>query len=380
MKLATSDFGDALNQHGFNFYSGVPCSFLADLINYAINEANYVMSNNETDAVAIASGAYLAGKKSVVLMQNSGLSNAISALSSLNHTFQLPVLGFVSLRGASDISDEPQHELMGRITEKMLDLLEIPWEYLSTEIALAKQQLIRADEAMSQNRSFFFVVKKGTFDKVELKAQTLTSTPNLKLVNKQKMNELPKRLDVLSLLTQNFRDCALLATTGKTGRELYECHDSAANFYMVGSMGCISSIALGLAINQPTKSIIAIDGDGALLMRLGNLATNGYYSANNLLHLVIDNNCHDSTGGQFTVSHNVNFVEIAAACGYANSIYCHSLDELNSAIGNWNAEPKSTLLYIKVSPGSKNNLGRPKVSPPEVKDRFMAFLRQSNDA
>ena len=96
MTLNTYEFGSDLKKFGYNFYSGVPCSFLKYLINYAINDCDYVMAANEGDAVAIASGANLGGRKSVVLMQNSGLTNAISPLTSLNYTFEIPVLGFVS--------------------------------------------------------------------------------------------------------------------------------------------------------------------------------------------------------------------------------------------------------------------------------------------
>ena len=110
-----------------------------------------------------------------------------------------------------------------------------------------------------------------------------------------------------------------LATTGKTGRELYELEDSANNLYMVGSMGCVSSLGLGLALTRKEIDVVVIDGDGSLLMRMGSLATNGYYQPENMLHILLDNQTHDSTGGQSTVSHNVNFVDIAAACGYEKS-------------------------------------------------------------
>ena len=119
MKLNTLVFGKELKKLGFDFFSGVPCSFLNNLINYAINDCDFVMSANEGDAVASCAGAYIAGRKSVVLMQNSGLSNASSPITSLNYSFKLPVLGFVSLRGEPGINDEPQHELTGKITEKM---------------------------------------------------------------------------------------------------------------------------------------------------------------------------------------------------------------------------------------------------------------------
>ena len=150
-----------------------------------------------------------------------------------------------------------------------------------------------------------------------------------------------------------------LATTGKTGRELYEIEDAENNLYMVGSMGCVSSLGLGLALTKPQKSIVAIDGDGALLMRMGNLATNGVYSPENLLHILLDNHSYDSTGGQQTVANNIRFVEVAAACGYVNSIYVHNLEELAKRIRTWKKQQGLTFLYIKISQGSKKGARTP---------------------
>jgi len=376
MNLNTYEFGKTLNDLGYNFYSGVPCSFLNNLINYAINECDYVMSANEGDAVAISAGAYLSGKKSVVLMQNSGLTNAVSPLTSLNYSFRLPVLGFVSLRGEPGLGDEPQHELMGTITEKLLELMKIEWEYLSVDISEANEQLIRADKIIDQDKSFFFVVRKGVFEKVELKPYDIKIVRNEAVRRKESKDELPLRMDVLKVLTDiKGDDTVLLATTGKTGRELYEIDDAPNNLYMVGSMGSISSIGLGMSLNT-SKKVIAIDGDGALLMRMGNLATNAYYAKGNLLHLLIDNNMHDSTGGQFTVAANVDFVNIAASAGYKNSFYAHSLDGLKEFILKWKNHPETTFIHIKVRKGTKENLGRPKIKPYEVKERLMAFLNE----
>ena len=133
--LNTQEFGRQLEQRGFNFFSGVPCSFLKSLINYAISEVNYLGAANEGDALAACAGAYLGGKKPVVMLQNSGLGNAVSPLTSLTHTYKIPVLGFVTLRGEPGISDEPQHELMGVITEKLLETMGIPWAYLPQDQA-----------------------------------------------------------------------------------------------------------------------------------------------------------------------------------------------------------------------------------------------------
>lgn len=373
--IATQQFGDELKKLGYDFYSGVPCSFLKYLINYAINECDYVMAANEGDAVAIASGAYLGGKKSVVLMQNSGLTNATSPLTSLNFTFQLPVLGFVSLRGEPGLGDEPQHELMGQITEKMLKLMKVRWTYLSGDFEEAKKQLKKADKIIAKGETFFFVVKKNTFDEVKLKEQRLRTLQNKLKVKSAEKLELPTRRETLKILTDlSDRSTVLLATTGKTGRELFEVADKPNHLYMVGSMGCISSLGLGLALARPEKKIIAIDGDGSLIMRLGSLATNAYYQPTNLLHIVLDNNTHDSTGGQATVSHNIDFVDQAAAVCYPTSIKVNGLDELAKVIVKWQMNGGLTFIHLKIAKGSTKELGRPTMKPHEVKTRLMNFI------
>ncbi|NGQ93621.1 phosphonopyruvate decarboxylase [Brevibacillus sp. SYP-B805] len=373
--IHTARFGAELKKRGFTFYSGVPCSFLKDLINYAINECEYVMAANEGDAVAIAAGSCLGGRRSVVLMQNSGLTNATSPLASLLHPFRIPLLGFVSLRGEPGLADEPQHELMGRITGQMLTLMEIKWEYLSTDWEEAVSQLNRAVQCMDRNESFFFIVRKGTFDRVALREQESQPLANHLLQRKSRPDQFPTRYEALQTVNA-LKDSQTiqLATTGKTGRELYEIEDAPHNLYMIGSMGCVSSLGLGLALTRREKAVIAIDGDGALLMRLGSLATNGFYRPPNLLHVLLDNNVHDSTGGQQTVSHNVQFVEAAAACGYPRAIYVHDLQELASCIEDWKKQKQLTFLYLKIARGSRKELGRPKIKPYEVKERLQVFV------
>ena len=134
--INTTTFGDELKRMGFDFYSGVPCSFLKALINYAINECDYVMAANEGDAVAIASGAKLGGKKSVVLMQNSGLGTSLNALASLSLMYGFPTLLVVTWRGHEG-KDAPEHILTGAITPCLLDLLGIPYRVLSADTAPA---------------------------------------------------------------------------------------------------------------------------------------------------------------------------------------------------------------------------------------------------
>src|ERR1700760_4611463 len=112
---------------GFDFYTGVPCSFLTPLINGVLSDAatRYVGAAGEGEAVAIASGAWLAGRKTVVMCQNSGLGNAVNPLTSLNAPFRIPTLLITTWRGQPGLKDEPQHVLMGQITQKLLSVIDV---------------------------------------------------------------------------------------------------------------------------------------------------------------------------------------------------------------------------------------------------------------
>lgn len=375
--LQTTEFGASLKKLGFDFYSGVPCSFLKDLINYAMTQCTYYAASNEGDAVAVCAGAALSGRKSVVLLQNSGLGNTVSPLTSLNYCFQLPVLGFVSLRGELGIPDEPQHELMGQITTDLLDTMRISWAYLSSDLLEANHQLKEADRYLSETQlPFFFVVKKNTFDSVPYDAAVSTvSVPLSPSFYESGSFESLTRLECLDMITAvSSERTFLLATTGKTGRELFEVSDRAQNFYQVGSMGCISAVGLGLSVCNPDKQFVVIDGDGAALMRLGNFPMVGHYKPSNLLHILLDNGVHDSTGGQLTVSSTTDFTALALASGYLVTQSLCSLSSLKEAILAWQQNPVLTFLHVRISVGSKSGLGRPTVSPVDVKKRFMEAL------
>jgi phosphonopyruvate decarboxylase len=169
----------------------------------------------------------------------------------------------------------------------------------------------------------------------------------------------------------------VVATTGKTGRELYELDDRENQIYMVGSMGCALAFGFGLAYVKPDFKVYVIDGDGALLMRTGSMATVGAYAPQNLVHILLDNEVHDSTGGQSTVSHNVSFGAIAAGFGYPN---VHSTDKLSefSEIISGKTGDGPAFVHLKIKKGSPKTLGRPGVKPYQVKDRLAAFIQNNS--
>ena len=179
--IAAEAFIEAARRRGFALYTGVPCSYLKPFINYVIDAPSlrYVGAANEGDAVAIAAGAELAGTRSVVMFQNSGLGNAVNPLTSLTHTFRIPVLVIVTLRGEpGGAPDEPQHELMGAITTAMLDLMQVRWEFFPVDEADIDAVLERATAWMqAEQRPFALVMRKGSVAPVALQTGSTARQP-----------------------------------------------------------------------------------------------------------------------------------------------------------------------------------------------------------
>jgi phosphonopyruvate decarboxylase len=182
------------------------------------------------------------------------------------------------------------------------------------------------------------------------------------------------RIDALRLMQDMAPPtAAIIATTGKCGRELFTLGDRARQIYLVGSMGCASAVGLGLALNTD-RPVIVLDGDGAALMKMGNTATIGAYAPRNLIHIVLDNGVHDSTGGQGTVSAGVDFAGVAQSCGYASATVADALPEFTESLRRALAAPGPHMLHWRIAEGSLQKLGRPTVKPPDIARRLRDFV------
>jgi phosphonopyruvate decarboxylase len=376
--IQPSCFIHQARERGFRLFTGVPCSYLEPFINYVLDapELEYVGAANEGDAVAIAAGADLAGRRSVVMFQNSGLGNAVNPLTSLNAPFRIPALLIVTWRGEpGGAPDEPQHELMGQITQRTLDLLGIRWEFFPTSEAEVAPALTRAVEHMDETGlPFALVMRKGSVAAHALRSRPAPSPLAIGALPAAVWPATPPgRDDVLRCVQAALRPGdAVIATTGYTGRALYALGDRPSQLYLVGSMGCASSVGLGVALAQPHRRVVVLDGDGAALMRLGALATIGARRPPNLVHVLLDNERHESTGGQATVSRSADLAAVAAACGYPRVVRATSLDECAalSASGQ-----ELSFIHVKTGPGANAALPRPTVTPLQVAERFRAWLR-----
>lgn len=372
-------------REGYTFFTGVPCSYLKPFINYVSDcvDLDYIGASSEGEAVAVALGAHLAGKKTIVMCQNSGLGNTVNPLTSLNYPFRVPTLLITTLRGDPEIPDEPQHELMGQVTAELLKTMRIPHSHFPSQAGEVEAVMNQAIESMRERSlPYAFIMKKGTVSPYALKERPPSSPPVQGRVSGT--FQLPPdrrmlRLEAIRVLQDTVGEsAALIATTGKTGRELFALNDRPNQFYVVGGMGCASGIGLGIQRALPEHPVVVIDGDGAALMKMGTLATMGYYAPKKLVHIVLDNEAHESTGGQKTVSSHVDFAQVAAACSYRRCWRAETEEGLRRILSESLSAEGPVLIHVKIKAGSDPKLGRPTKTPVEVKKRFMSYLQRSS--
>ncbi len=374
--ISAEAFLQSFRDAGFDFFTGVPCSFLTPVINRMISSTDYlyVAAASEGEAVAIAAGAWLAGRRTVFMCQNSGLGNAVNPLTSLNFPFRIPTLAIITWRGEPGLKDEPQHELMGRITRQLLDVIEVPHALFPKRIDEIDGHLADANAYLDEKGlPYAFIMNKGDVAEDDLKPGSMP-VPATGEIEDCLDGAVPTRFDTLQRFLEVVPEpAAVVATTGKCGRELFTLADRDQHLYQVGSMGCAGAMGLGVALNVE-RPVVVLDGDGAALMKLGSLATIGAYAPNNLLHVVLDNGTYDSTGGQPTSSASVDFAGVATACGYTYGYRCDGLDGFGTALQTAIHRPGPHLIHMKIQSGSVSNLGRPTLKPDDVARRFKTFL------
>jgi phosphonopyruvate decarboxylase len=259
--------------------------------------------------------------------------------------------------------------------------MRLKWAYFPQTENEVMPALKEADEYMKKtNQPFVFVMRKDDIAEYKLQKKTAPSKKSFHISHSDSFeldySAREMRTPVLEAIqTKLGTDVAVVATTGKTGRELYEVGDRENQFYMVGSMGCALAFGLGLAISKPNLKVVVIDGDGALLMRTGSMATTGAYLPKNLIHVLIDNEVHDSTGGQGTVTGGVSFGAVARGFGYPKVYSTDLLNKFESMLTEVKTSNEGPFfIHLKTKKGSPEKLGRPKVTPAEVSVSFTNFV------
>jgi|TARA_Y100001949_G_C15973472_1_gene325014 phosphonopyruvate decarboxylase len=376
MAIKPTDFYDQLASHGVDFFTGVPDSLLKEFclcIDDRIPKDRHIITANEGNAVALATGYYLAQKSlPLVYMQNSGLGNAINPLLSLcdPDVYSIPILVLIGWRGEPGVKDEPQHAKQGKVQLKLLESMDIPYEILSKDDDQFEMKISSIIETVKNRcRPAVLLIKRGTFEKYSKETQ---------IIEHQRM----LREAALEIVLENLDDnVIIISTTGKTSREIFEIRERKdqshrQDFLTVGSMGHCSSIALGIALAKPHRQVVCIDGDGAMLMHLGSLTSIASLKPKNFRHILMNNEVHESVGGQDTAAKHVDMSAIVAAVGASKMYKAETPFKLKANITDFMKCIGPSFLEVKIRLGSRKDLGRPTIQPVDNKENFMRFLEK----
>jgi thiamine pyrophosphate-dependent acetolactate synthase large subunit-like protein len=169
------------------------------------------------------------------------------------------------------------------------------------------------------------------------------------------------------------REEAVVGGIGNTNFDLWAVGQRPQNFYMLGSMGLAIPIALGVAIAQPQRHVVALEGDGSLLMQLGCLTTIAALGPKNLTMVIMDNGLYQITGSQPTPAAGIaDFVAIARGAGLAKSAWAADEEDFDRLIDSALAEGGPTFIAARID--DKPGVGSTDRDPPQIRDRFMRGL------
>ncbi|MCK4764150.1 MAG: phosphonopyruvate decarboxylase [Candidatus Aminicenantes bacterium] len=356
--MKAADFIDLLKKNGIRDFTGVPCSVFKEVIAYLEKNENYLIASNEGEAMGFAAGISLANRIPAVFMQNDGFGNAVNPLTSLQKLYEFPTLLVISWRGEPGKKDAPQHLWSGKTLLDLLKVFQVDHVLLEPHLSAQEAEIKQLIDNIGRKNSIGAIIcRKGIFEKE-------------KIPQKQDEELLSREEASAAVLEEIADDVSIFSTTGKPSREIYKLRDRNNNFYVVGSMGCTASIAFGFHRSSGGKTVV-FDGDGAVLMHAGTLATIGYYQPEKFLHICLDNETYESTGGQTAVSAVVDLSELARASKYREVAQVKTAAEIRDFVTKWNKNPRLSFLHIKVKNVTDPDLGRPKETPLDLKKRFM---------
>ena len=307
MSLKTIKFLNEIIKEGYTHLCVVPCSFVKSLINEAINnpKIEYFPAASEAVACSVAAGLKISGKKPIVIVQSSGMTNMASCITSLLNPYNITFPILTSWRTYSEGDSEIQHKHLATHLPNLIEAYGYNYEFLD------KNNLDKTIETINKanTNKTICIIEKGSFDSVSLKSEHVLD-----------VSSYFPRSAFLKILEKKFQDSEdiFIGTTGNLSREMYSLMPNTKNFYMAGNMG--GALSLGLGAAKAGKKVIVCGGDAEFVMHMGGLTSAGRYAKEiNLTYILFDNEQNKSTGGQNTYQEHLNYIRIAESSG----LNCH---------------------------------------------------------
>lgn len=351
----------------------LPCDKIKNLLAMIPSNFKEIPLTREENGVGIAAGLYMAGKKPAMVIQSTGIGNSLNSISSLQKTYDIPLPILASWRGVYKEAI-PAQVAFGKNLTSILEAADVPYITLgaTSELGLIKKAI---NASFRSGTPLVVLLSPRLWEISTEKHWNPDFAPEERRFSIDCHSVVPKathtRFDMIKGIVPYLKGKVVVSNIGVPSKELYAALDQDTNFYMLGSLGLASSIGQGLAMGQK-KEVVALDGDGSLLMNPNALASVAQEKPENLTIICFDNSAHGSTGNQKTYSERMDLELLAKVYGIGNTAKASTPDELLKALKAKGKGPRFIHAIIMAKNADVPNIP---LTPKAIKERFMAAIK-----
>jgi phosphonopyruvate decarboxylase len=318
------------DEFGTDFVTGLPCGELREFIRQSQLDPSitHMPTTNEREAIGVATGAWLGGKRPALYMQNSGLFLASNDIGSLMIPSKIDATFAISWRGGLG-ETATQHFVTGTNTPLLLDGFGFekttqPSRESIHDIKLRQDQSHMPAAVLIRRQKYNLPPEPLDIDTVERPVSQRESleTPD---------GSLSREEALATIVNQTDNRIPTISSTGLISRSLFHHFDNDNHFYNAGGFGVTSAIALGVASAQPDIPVLAIEGDGSVLTNPGSLNLIGNYQPKNLIHIVLNNQALVSCSHEQTIGNHL-IADLAELNGYRAVFTVNDTSGLETAV------------------------------------------------
>ena len=350
----------------------LPCNKLNALMQQVPENIDVWNITKESIGLGLCFGRSLAGKRSAMMIQNTGLGNLVTELYTMQKLYQSALPIFVSWRGYYQEPIEAQI-IFGSKVEDLLKAIDVEYSILKSEGDLADidadiaecfkankvKVYLMSPELWESNSADFHVFGEPRINPVAVEAEGYSGTPT------------GTRIDAIKLVMESIgEDDIVLSQIGFPSKEVYNTRDRDLNFYMLGALGAATEVGIGLAEECKNRHVYVIDGDGSFFFNPNQLADIATFDPENLTIICLDNGSWGSTGNQPTLSsQGMNLSAMIKSMGVSNTTMTDNPQQFCEALKN-----KSRFVHFMIQAGNDKVGGEIPLKAMEIKERFMLAI------
>ena len=347
----------------------LPCNKLNNLMRHVPDNVEVWNITKESVGLGLCFGRSLAGKRSAMMIQNTGLGNLVTELYTMQKLYATALPIFVSWRGYYQEPIEAQI-IFGSKVEDLLKAIDVEYSILKSETDLQGLEAdvaqcfetskvkvyLMSPELWETNSADYHVLGEPRIKPVSVEVDGYSGTPAR------------TRIEAIQVITDSIAaDDILVSQIGFPSKELYNTRDRDLNFYMLGALGSATEVGIGLAAEIKQRHVYVIDGDGSFFFNPNQLLDIATFNPQNLTIICLDNGSWGSTGNQPTLSSKgINLSAIIRSMGVTRSIMTDDDDQFASAL-----KDKLCFVHYMIRAGNDKVGGEIPLKALDIKSRFM---------